>query len=331
MAAVALDASSLKMKQSRLARSTALSDIEARGGGLSLTNTQAQLNEVVFHSCTASAIPPPLLPPPLAMSAAQHLNGGGLGLVDHSYASMANVSFINCSALESGGGFWAATSAFDVTHSIFDANHAPHGAAFMYASAPAVDTVSTIRRSGFQSNAGGPTVSSAFPVTWACQPGQWMAKTGDSYGDFEGCAQRCAAGFYGGDDDNAYTIATCKASCPTGHYCVEGSDQPTACPAGTRMPTTGAASNQSCIPCAPGSRQPLEGQTECVSCPVGKFVNSLGASSCNPCPVGGFCATVGAASASMTFEQCPGAFHTPHAVTTTTPWRPPLTNTLTLR
>ena len=76
------------------------------------------------------------------------------------------------------------------------------------------------------------------------------------------------------------------------------------CSSGTMAdPVTGAV----CLPCLPGQYTADAASVNCTACPPGSFSSGTSSTSCELCPVGGFCASVGAATASMTFEQCPGA------------------------
>ena len=134
----------------------------------------------------------------------------------------------------------------------------------------------------------------AGPSTWA-------------KGDFTGCYP-CSAGYFGTAPN--HTSPVCEAACWPGHFCPEGSTEPRPCPTGTYLPAPGAATNASCIPCTPGSFSAISGNgnQSCTPCALGTFSSVPRATNCSLCEPGGFCASVGAASASMTFEQCPGAF-----------------------
>lgn len=60
----------------------------------------------------------------------------------------------------------------------------------------------------------------------------------------------CAAGTYGGTPRE--TTASCTAYCTPGHYCDQGTGEPTPCPTGSYMPVSGASFEGACLPCAPG-------------------------------------------------------------------------------
>jgi hypothetical protein len=81
--------------------------------------------------------------------------------------------------------------------------------------------------------------------------------------------------------------------CPSGHYCPEGSSQPTPCPAGTYLNATAATALTACAPCPLGEYCPGEGgavpQGACDEgyyCPGGQ---SLASPAEFACPVGHFC------------------------------------------
>ena len=96
----------------------------------------------------------------------------------------------------------------------------------------------------------------ASPVRWYCELGYWMPPTGNFFGAVEGCLKPCPRGYYG--ESHHLTAATgsdgCQL-CPPGHFCgVEATSLPSPCPAGTRMPATGAASRESCVPVRTGDQ-----------------------------------------------------------------------------
>ena len=153
------------------------------------------------------------------------------------------------------------------------------------------------------------TILAATSLVWPCPLGHWMPDVGSLVGDLDGCDRLCAEGYYG----NATILVTssCSGPCPTGHYCPEGSAEPLQCPAGTRMPSERAVSNDSCIPCAPGQHQPESGKEECLSCEAGSFSSVIGSVGCEPCPPGGYCEMAGAATA-MVWEPCPAGSYNPN-------------------
>lgn len=212
-------------------------------------------------------------------------------------------------ATAAGGAIVAHLATFDITSTTFDGNEAPVGAAISYESRPSFTSISKLSLSTFVNNLGSSTVFAPTPITWNCQLGQWSPQTGTVPGDFDGCGFLCAAGSMGAQRD--HVTPTCSGSCPIGHYCPAGTVTPNACDAGYRMPVVGAASQGSCIPCSPGSRQPSAGEGSCIACDKGKFSANLASTVCNLCPIGGFCGLIGAASASQTFEQCPAGTYNP--------------------
>eukprot|EP00964_Phaeocystis_antarctica_P001483 scaffold788_cov74-Phaeocystis_antarctica.AAC.2 len=147
---------------------------------------------------------------------------------------------------------------------------------------------------------GGYCVANVYQPTY-CPAGRYGSVTGLSNASCSGeCAQgyyceagsvsakaaACAAGTYG---DAAGLVAQVNCTtCPVGHDCREGAAAPS--------------------PCNPGAFASTMRLGECVSCAAGTFSSTPGATACALCEPGGFCPSVGAASASMTFEQCSGAF-----------------------
>ena len=150
------------------------------------------------------------------------------------------------------------------------------------------------------------TVNSS--IDWDCRLGSWMPTEGAFFGDFSAPeCYLCPAGYYGAT--KSLTKASCSGQCIRGHYCMKGTTDPEPCPVGTRMPALGAASNDSCIPCAPGQHQPLAGEEECLPCAAGSFSPDVGLAACDPCPRGGYCEEAGAATR-MVWEPCPaGSFN----------------------
>ena len=103
-------------------------------------------------------------------------------------------------------------------------------------------------------------------------------------------------------------LAPRTASNPTAWASTKCTD----CEAGRfAIPTTGTGAV--CLPCMPGKYADGTASTTCTSCPAGKYSEDVMSSSCDLCAVGGFCADEGAASASMAYEECPGASRNPHA------------------
>ena len=233
-----------------------------------------------------------------------------------SHVSLVTASIVNCTSSTSstttkgqGGALFARGATFDIDSSDFRGNAATEGSAIFYESAPALDIVSALSHSHFQGNSGSSQLSAFAAIKWTCNPGQWASLTGDFTSDFDGCPFRCAAGFYG--NQSSHTAATCIGPCILGHYCPEATSNPTPCPRGFTMPVVGAASKESCLPCAPGAFQPAEGKTACLPCPPGGYSSNVGSFVCEPCPSGGFCASEGAASARQTFSPCAAGSYNP--------------------
>ena len=217
-------------------------------------------------------------------------------------------SVASTAAKAQGGALFTRWATFDIVSSSFLGNAASEGSAVFHESAPDQDMVATISSSQFRGNSGSSHVRSIAAIAWHCKLGQWSLLTGDSSGDFDGCPFKCASGFYG--NQSSHNAATCAGACITGHYCPEGTSIPNPCPRGFTMPAAGAASEESCLPCAPGAFQPVEGKSTCLPCPPGTFSSSVGSFVCEPCPPGGFCASEGAASVRQTFSPCaPGTYN----------------------
>ena len=145
----------------------------------------------------------------------------------------------------------------------------------------------------------------------------------------------CPAGRYGSVP--GLSNASCSGECAQGYYCKANSvsAKAAACTAGTYGNATGLVVQANCTTCPvghdcregaaapslcnPGAFANTTGLGECVPCAAGTFSSTPGATACDLCEPGGFCPSVGAASASMTFEQCSGAFtrYRVHTVTTT--------------
>lgn len=98
--------------------------------------------------------------------------------------------------------------------------------------------------------------------------------------------------------------------------------EPGFCPAG-RAPIVNP-SGDACLPCGPGSHQPVPGGNECIACPLGTaaaepgavrcrrcapgfFANVTGADACAPCAPGFFVNVTGASAC----EPCPAGTFTP--------------------
>ena len=103
--------------------------------------------------------------------------------------------------------------------------------------------------------------------------------------NFDGCYP-CSAGYFGTAPN--HTSPLCEAACRPGRFCLEGSTEPQPCPAGTYLPAPGAATNASCIPCAPGSSSAIfgNGDQSCTPCAPGTFSEEAGSLSCEACPSG---------------------------------------------
>lgn len=168
--------------------------------------------------------------------------------------------------------------------------------------------------SAFISNQGDDidTISTTTRLIWRdCPLGRWMPSTGSFTGDIlpGGCRNLCIPGSFGNESD--LTEGTCSGPCPMGHFCEPGTSQPAPCEPGTRNPALGAASNGSCIPCAPGAHQPDSGMRDCIACEAGTYSTLIGQEACVPCPRGGFCRGEGAATVGV-WQPCPAGHYNPH-------------------
>ena len=251
---------------------------------------------------------------------AANTEGGALALTgSNAHVEAYTAKLVGCSFRGNavpqgrGGALPASDTRFEVSSSTFWTNQGQSGSAIYYggASAP-TGHLPTIEAASFSGNAPGPTVQADALINWICFPGQYMLQAGPFTGNFAGCYP-CSAGYFGTAPN--HTSPLCGGACRPGHFCSEGSTEPRPCAAGTYLPAPGAATNVSCIPCAPGSFSAIlgNGNQSCTPCAPGTFSSAPGATACDSCEPGGFCASVGASIASMTFEPCPGAFsHTTH-------------------
>lgn len=158
-----------------------------------------------------------------------------------------------------------------------------------------------------------PTLQIIGSVRWRCPLGTYMPLSGTFTGNFSGCLYSCPAGRFG--PSPFLTRAEDCSTCPDGHFCIERSEQPVPCPAGTYLPLiTGEIvgySRQSCIPCIPGTASNATafvvpaGGTSCPACPAGKFSTVLRATACESCPAGGYCAAISSATIAQAFTRCP--------------------------
>jgi len=214
---------------------------------------------------------------------------------------------MDCSAERIGGVVRAVTSeSLSVAGVAFINNSAPSGSVLY------LDELdrSSISDTSFAGNIAGNgiAIQTGSPIDWDCRLGRWMPRQGALEGDFSAPECRlCPAGYYGAA--RGLIEPSCSGQCIRGHFCEEGTADPEPCPIGTHMPALGAASNESCIPCAPGQHQPFTGQSDCLTCPAGSFSPDVGLAACDPCPRGGYFAEAGAATR-MVWEPCPaGSFN----------------------
>ena len=91
----------------------------------------------------------------------------------------------------------------------------------------------------------------------------------------------CTAGQFKND------LGACER-CLTGHYCPEGSTEPTPCPNGTWGPSLMARSVDRCRLCRQGSYNDETGAVRCKDCGQGYYCDFEGLVSATPCPKGTF-------------------------------------------
>jgi hypothetical protein len=143
----------------------------------------------------------------------------------------------------------------------------------------------------------------------ACPAGYWCTSRTGALGDSIP-PQPCPAGRYGAGRTGLESGGSCEA-CPSGSYCVEGSDWPEPCPQGKFSNTVEAPSLGNCQSCSVGFACPLTGLTAPSSpcapghycplgtrfafefpCPAGTFTDATSLSdpnACSACPQGYFC------------------------------------------
>ncbi|KAM8927608.1 uncharacterized protein RCH25_007839 [Pelodytes ibericus] len=127
-----------------------------------------------------------------------------------------------------------------------------------------------------------------------CDPGHYCTDPGQKE-----VTGRCSAGFY---CTSSVTTPTPNQGilgdlCPRGHYCLNGSSSPSACPLGSYSNTTGNVGPEACIPCESGHYCPNGTKyAKQYPCPWGTFSEVQGAVSidaCQLCPPGMFCSMPG--------------------------------------
>ena len=193
-----------------------------RGGGLFASNEDAcYLEKQSDLAC---------LTLPASISALNITNcsatiGGGMHLIDTDTLVNLGSSISDNIASGDSGGLFQQGGTLDLADSVFEGNEANGESATQdgeAASALHFDIGSgSVRNTAFTSNRGKATIIyRGSNVKWHCQPGRYMPEAGQSAGDFVGCSELCAAGYYGDRPD--YTIGTCGGLCPVGKYCESG-------------------------------------------------------------------------------------------------------------
>lgn len=266
----------------------------------------------IYTVGTASA-PTSLLLYEAIVSGNNGSSGAGMYIAQHSIVVMdGRTRFEGNRALYYGGGLAVTSGTAVITGgTIFVRNHGSYGGGAFATFGQARVTLSGgatlmantahIRASAFYKTASvvsGPwydfrivnhsdtisVVQLASSLLWQCPNGTYMPTTGIFTGDFDGrtgshCLP-CMAGYYGeGADQSA---PECTGSCPEGHFCGVRTYTPQPCPAGTRMPSRGAFSMDSCIPCSPGQYENASASMAraCPACPAGTYTEDAGASAC---------------------------------------------------
>lgn len=172
----------------------------------------------------------------------------------------------------------------DLQNASYAHNTAPRGASFV-AQGGAMTNAVRVRDTDFsdsqsQSNS---SVWILSPTNWLCPLGRWMPATGE-WDDFDSCSELCAAGTVG--TLPTHRTSSCGGLCPSGHYCKEGTVEPTPCPPGTISPTNGQSACSSC----PHPLSSGRGSTCCTTCASGFYLRppsdleAISAKDCQACP-----------------------------------------------
>ena len=228
------------------------------------------------------------------------------GEVSISWSSL-NANYAEQQPFGVGGALFVYSGRFHLFSVTFTANRAAGGGADIYNGG--ADISSSISNCTFDDAGGSYAIMLNSDIRWICPLGSYMPSTGTFKGGFHGCLHYCPVGYYGNSPHlTAPSGANGCSSCYKGHVCPAlGTVQPVACPPGTHMPATGAASNTSCLPCNPGTfgAEPGNNNATCESCPRGKFSSLAGQTACEACPIRGYCAVEGAVSTAQAWTVCP--------------------------
>ena len=246
-----------------------------------------------------------------AFSSGDNAQGGAVSLVGRTgFVNAHSATFDRCdfsggNAVSRGGALAAEDCRFELRGCTIMASRARTGSALYYGGTPTTP-LSTVEATSFLANSPDPVVQSDALINWICFPGQYMLQVGAVSGSFTGCLP-CSGGYFGTAPN--YSSPLCEDACSAGHFCPEGSTEPLPCPSGRYLSARGAATNNSCIPCASGSYSKETGNAgRCNACEAGRFSTAEGSTACELCDAGGYCDEPGASSASV-FQQCePGTW-----------------------
>ena len=153
-------------------------------------------------------------------------------------------------------------------------------------------------------------LGTADPYTYPCPAGFY--RSGSAAGSFQDCTT-CKSGHYCDKEGLEIPI-----ECPAGHFCVEGTTEPSRCPLGTYGNSTKVRKSTECTPCPGGQYCDGIGRTEPAGlCDAGFYCREAAYTSAPPdgitggvCPAGGFCpagSAVGSACPAGYYSPSPGA------------------------
>ena len=180
-------------------------------------------------------------------------------------------------------------NSLQLSGSSFTRNKNSYGAPsaiFLEASTTA-SVASLIRDTTFESNIAqlDVTIRALSPLGFLCRLGSWMHRTGDFYGNLSAPdCYPCAAGSFGRSRN--LTDRSCSDQCPDGHFCGEGTFEPTPCAPGTVSPTRGQSACSFC----PHPLSSARGSARCSICMRGFYLRPRGpqaafsAEDCQACP-----------------------------------------------
>ena len=182
----------------------------------------------------------------------------------------------------------------------------------------------------------------------ACTATHYCAEPGKDAAP-DDATEKCQSGFYCKGESPYKQPKVEEANkygpCPKGHYCEEGTENPTPCPTGSYNPSEGAYNSDQCLPCPSGwacpntgtfevtvkcrqgfyceesstSREPSgkectaghkcpEGSSKQQKCPAGKYQDQSGQADCKECPPGYYCPP---GTSDYSVNICPEGFYCP--------------------